>query len=343
MSAGNARRADARPADVNRDVHIGIDLGGTKLFAAIATLDGTLEQETYVAHAADALRPQGSAGQAAGAREPAGERASERASERAGERAGESGAVFTALIATARTLIAGAAAAGHKVRGVATGAPSIIADGGVVVSAPPLGWRGFPLQARMQELLALPVRVDNDVNLAALGEMRFGAGRGARSAVVIAIGTGIGGAVIIDGRLHRGRHGAAGEIGGLIPGRDFLSWRNPEWGALESLASGSGIAARAAPHATRAEDVFAAAAAGEPWAKAIVDETIDHLAVAVASAQALLDPDVIILSGGIASHAATLIPAIEHRLAGALPNAPRLVKSELGYRAGVLGAAALFE
>lgn len=303
------------------EVVVGVDLGGTKIFAGLVDAAGRVAGETYVAHGA------GSDG-------AAGETAYER------------------LVGVIRELAAAAGAQGRRVRGAGVGAPGVTRADGTVISAPALGWRELPLAARLQVDLGLPVRVDNDVNAIGLGEHRFGAGQGTRSLFVMAVGTGIGGAVIVDGRLHRGRHDAAGEVGALLPGLEFLSWQNRDWGALESVASGSGIAARARKLADahgipvpregfRAEDVFLAAADGAPWARAVFDETIEYLALAVANVQALLDPDRIVLAGGVGRAADRVIPAIERRLAGVLPFPPDLVASALGYRAGVLGAAAL--
>src|SRR6185436_3456184 len=205
-----------------------------------------------------------------------------------------------------------ALASGCKVRGVGVGAPGITRADGLVVASAQLGWREMPLQARLTQRLNLPVKVENDVNLSALGELQFGAGRGAQNLVCLFPGTGIGGAVIIDGKLVRGQHDAAGEVGLMLPGPQFLGWRNREWGPLEDIASGTGIAQRGRkavqdqglplpPDGLRAEDVFAAAAEGAAWASAIIEETIDYLAVSIANIQALLDPERIILGGGIAS------------------------------------------
>jgi glucokinase len=298
---------------------IGIDLGGTKIFGGLVDSQGRIEHETYVAH-----------GGADGG--------------------GEDDRVMGKLIELVHTLAGEALAAGCRVRGIGVGAPGVTRADGVVTSAQ-LGWREMPLGQRLTQRLHLPVHVENDVNLAALGELHFGAGRGTKSVVCLSPGTAIGGAVIIDGKLHRGHHDAAGEIGLFLPGPQFLTWRNREWGVLEDIASGTGIAQRGRKvvesmglpmpaDGLRAEDVFAAAAEGAAWANTLLDETIDYLAVAVANIQALLDPERIILGGGIARAADRIIPGIEQRLAPVIPTVPLIVRSELGYRAGVLGAAA---
>ncbi len=284
------------------DPVIGIDLGGTKIFGGIVMPGAVLSGERYVAHA-------------------------------------QSGAGGDAFDRLCRFIDGLRAEGGGAFRGIGVGAPGITRLDGTIAAAPSLGWRDFPLAERLSKVTGLPVKVENDVNLAALGELHFGAGRGTRNLVCISVGTGIGGAVIIDGKLHRGRNDAAGELGALLPGREFLSWRNREWGALESVASGSGIATRAG---LRAEEVFAAAAEGDPAAQTIFEETMDYLAVAVSAVQSLLDPERIVLGGGVGRAADRILPAIERRLAQAMPFPPMVVASQLGYRAAVLGSAALY-
>ena len=105
-------------------------------------------------------------------------------------------------------------------------------------------WKDFPLKARLNELYPA-ITVDNDVNLAAMGELWFGAGQNAQNMVMVAIGTGIGAGIIIDGALYRGASEASGEIGNIIPGSEFLGRNFLDFGALESVASGTGIAERA--------------------------------------------------------------------------------------------------
>lgn len=138
----------------------------------------------------------------------------------------------------------------------------------------------------------------------------------------------------------------------MLPGVQFLGRRYDQFGALESLASGTGIAERARQLLTEegrheeaqdltAEDVFNAARRGEAWAQRIVAETADFLGLAVANIAALLDPEVVILGGGVAKSADLLIPLILQRLEGVIPFMPRLVASPLDRRAAVMGAIVL--
>jgi predicted NBD/HSP70 family sugar kinase len=167
--------------------------------------------------------------------------------------------------------------------------------------------------------------------------------------ILVAIGTGIGAGVIIDGALYRGSKEASGEIGNLIPGREFLGKNYQDFGALESVASGTGIAARGrellGSERSRkelldltAEDVFEAARKGEPWAWTVINETVDYLAIAVANLVSAFDPELVVLGGGVSRSADMLISPILSRIAGVIPNLPNLVVSNLGLQATVMGA-----
>ncbi len=296
---------------------IGVDLGGTKMFGALADLSGNIQHEIYLPH------ENGSASHV--------------------ER----------LCELIEQLLNAPRPPEQRIRGIGIGAPGLTrSPEGTVIWAPSLNWRDLPLQQILIERFDLPVFVENDVNLAALGEWGFGAGRGASNLVCIAVGTGIGAGVMISGSLYRGYHQGAGEVGYLLPGVQFLGRRYDQFGALESLASGTGIAERAhqllaeegrpeKAQGLTAEDVFNAARQGEAWATRIVAETADFLGLAVANIAALLDPEVVILGGGVSKSADLLIPLILQRLEGVIPFMPRLVASPLDRRAAVMGAIVL--
>ena len=320
---------------------IGVDLGGTKVFGALVSPDGSLDQETYLEHAGATVTGAFRNGPAprASLRDPSEE-----------ERA--AGPAYAALVEVIKRLLETARGRGQSVTGVAIGAPGTCRPDGTVILAGALGWRDVPLGRLLERRLGLPCAIENDVNLAALGECAFGAARGAKSAFVLAVGTGIGGAVVLEGRLWRGARLAAGEIGTMIPARELLGRDGRDWGALEAIASGTGIAdeARAeaarrgialTDEAARAESVVAAAEAGEAWARDVVERTLDHWALAVAAVEAILDPEVVVLAGGATRGIRDLVPRLEARLATAVPVLPRLVPSTLGYRAAILGAPVL--
>jgi glucokinase len=296
-------------------VVVGIDMGGTKMFGAVSDLGGKIVQEIELS------------------------------------RHGTSGELtFQRLVELVEALLSSRKINGRRVRGIGVGVPAItLHKEGVVVWSPSLKWRDYPLKAKLSERFHYPITVDNDVNLAVLGEQWFGAGQNCKNIILITVGTGIGAGVVIDGALYRGSNEASGEIGYLMPGREFLGRRYEEFGALEYVASGTGIAARAREvmkgkrdlaelENLISEDVFEAARHGEAWAISIIDETVDYLAIAIASIGAYFDPDVIILGGGVARSSDLLLNPILNRIEGTIPNLPRLVVSPLDRRAAVMGA-----
>jgi glucokinase len=240
--------------------------------------------------------------------------------------------------------------ADSPVRGIAIGAPGITEkDKGVVEWAPSLNWRDFPLQERIRERFQLPTFVENDVNLAVLGEHWFGSGRDVQNMILISMGTGVGAGLIINGALYRGCSNASGEVGYMAPDIHALCQRYETFGALESIISGTGISRRATEWLETsgeagdlsAEDVFTSAAAGESWAEEIVEQTIDYLALAIANINALLDLDLVVLAGGVARQSEILIDGICERIDGVVPRVPTIVASKLGRSATVMGAIVL--
>ncbi len=296
-------------------VVLGVDMGGTKMYGALSDLGGNILDEVNIGH-------HGTSGEDS----------------------------FNHLTRLIDKLLSSPKVEGRRVRGIGVGAPGVtLHQEGIVTWAYTLHWNNFPLKARLAERYDLPIIVDNDVNLAALGELWFGAGQNIQDMILIAIGTGIGAGVIIDGALYRGSKEASGEIGNMIPGREFLGKNFQDFGALESVASGTGIADRARDllRSRRsqqelldltAEDVFDAARKGEPWAWTVINETVDYLAIAIANLVSTFDPELIVLGGGVSKSADMLINPILSRISGAIPNPPKLVVSNLGLQATVMGA-----
>ena len=318
--SGNSETSGGRPRtllEFNRQGYavVGLDLGGTKMYGTVADLGGNIQDEVYVTW-----------------------------------KHGDSQDSLQRVYELIAELLSRPRPDGQQVRGIGVGAPGVtLSEEGIVSWAPSLGWRDLPLKAMLKERFGLPVVVENDVNLAALGEYGFGAGKGASSLVCLAVGTGIGAGIVIDRKIHRGFNESAGEIGYLPPAASFLGRRYDQYGALEEQASGTGIERRATelfqqqgwPLPTEglsAERVFSAARSGEAWARQIVEETVDYLALAIAAISAILDPQVIVLGGGVARSADLLIEPILSRLDGVLATRTNLVQSSLGYRAAVMGA-----
>ena len=218
-----------------------------------------------------------------------------------------------------------------------------------MLNAPGVGMRDYPLKERVMANFGCTVFIDNDLKQASLGESWFGAGQDFHQVVLLAVGTGIAASLVVDGKPLRGAHERLGELGWMVPGRDFLGRKYVGFGALETEASGPGIESRAKkilresghevpPTEIKAEYVFRAAQEGHVWAQQCVDETADYLAVLVANIMAFYDPDIIILSGGVSRSSEMLIAPIMQRVEGCVLTQPHLVVSKLGYRAGALGA-----
>lgn len=224
---------------------------------------------------------------------------------------------------------------------VAVGLPAPVASGGevgLVVNLPALS--EVPIRRVLEEELAVPVVLENDVNLAALAEHRRGRTRGVEDMAFIAVGTGVGMGIVVGGRLVRGGRGGAGELGWLPMGVERVGRDPHELGPLEAVAGGAGLARRWAAHTGQrasGRDVFTAAAGGDPAALALLDEQAEALAMGIRAVQALLDPELIVLGGGIGSRS-DVFARVQFALAAHGVAAPDLELSALGPRAALVGA-----
>jgi predicted NBD/HSP70 family sugar kinase len=193
----------------------------------------------------------------------------------------------------------------------------------------------------------VPVLVDNNVNLAAVGEKWFGLARGFSTLVFIAIGAGVGMGIIINDDLVRGAHGAAGEIGYLPLGGDPFDPRHRLHGGLEDEVGAAGILEAFArrrgsddPGADSVHDVFDLAADGVAVARAVVEDVAARLGAAIATVCAIVDPELVVLGGGIGSNPLLLRP-VRGAAAALVPVTARIETSLLGDRAALLGAVAV--
>jgi glucokinase len=209
-------------------------------------------------------------------------------------------------------------------------------------------WRDFALADEVTARTGLRVAVDNDANLAALAEHRLGAARGARVSLTITLGTGIGCGIVIDGAVFRGAHGGAGELGHVPLGRLGRACRCGVPDCVEPEASGSGLEIDARELGLDPPDaptVFAHAAEGDARAAAVVERFADRLGAAIATAAALLDPEVVVIGGGVARVGATLLAPLRAAVTRyALPSHGqrlRVAPAALGECAGVIGAGLL--
>ncbi len=236
---------------------------------------------------------------------------------------------------------------------------------GVVLNPPNLPcWRNFPLAEKIRSMYRVPVKVDNDANAAALAETRWGAARGFRYVFYATIGTGIGTGIVFDGRIYHGNTGSAGE-GGHVS----IDYRGPlcncgKRGCIEILAAGPAIGARARSKlgagpsrslilelakgdvsAVTSELVGKAYAAGDPLAREILQETVERLTPWLGNIVDLLDPDVLVMGGGVAAMLQPFFDEIKNRLPAWCVN-PRaseipLLMAYYGADAGIAGGAAL--
>jgi len=233
-------------------------------------------------------------------------------------------------------------------------------DAGVLSSAPNLpGWRDVPICRYVEERLGVPARLENDANAAALGEHVYGAGRGCRHLIYMTLSTGIGGGLIIDGRLYRGATGVAGELGHMTIEPDGPLCGCGNRGCLEALASGTAIAARGEELVAQggsarlaqeegeltAETVSCAADQGDIACQGIIRRAGYYLGVGLASYVNIFNPEVIIIGGGLTKAGELLLgPARAEMAARAMPEALKAVQlrpAELGDYAGVMGMVAL--
>jgi len=251
---------------------------------------------------------------------------------------------------------------GAEVRGVGIGSPGPLdRTRGLVIFTPNLRWKNMPLRDRIGSALGLPASLDNDANCAMLGEHWVGAARGARNAVCFTIGTGIGGGIIVDGKLVHGASDAAAEIGHItidVNGRRCGCGND---GCLEAYASGPAIARRACEaieagaitgmvaaaggdaSAITAQTVFQCAAAGDQLADELVRDTARYLGVGIANMLNIMNPEVVVICGGVTQAGDHLFVPLRRevmrRAFKPAVEACRIVPGELPGTAGVVGAA----
>ena len=229
----------------------------------------------------------------------------------------------------------------QKVTSIAIGAPGPIdVTRGVLVNPPNLpGWRNVPLARLLQQATGAKVHVANDADMAGLGEFHRGAGRGTRNMVYITWSTGIGGGLIIDGKLHRGAHGTAGEIGHMIIDPNGPLDNCGQRGCLEAMAGGASLA-RETGHP--AAELFRAAAQGDKHAAMVVERAARYMGLALISLTNALDPELFVMGGGVTRSWVLVQPTMLETFKSSPfikpARRPRLLRARLGDRAGQVGA-----
>jgi glucokinase len=236
---------------------------------------------------------------------------------------------------------------------------------GVVKLAPNIpGWVNVPIAQMIEEEFHIPTKIDNDVRCAALGELKFGAGRGCENFICMTVGTGIGSGLVINGKLVRGASNAAGELGHIkLQMKDGPICGCGDTGCLEAFASGPAIVAmaqdyikggKAAKFSEMAADgeitpyiVAKAAEQGDPIAKRIFEIVGEYIGLGLSSVINLLNPEKVIIGGGVAESGELLLAPIrrtvKERTMVVAGNAVEIVPAELGNSAGVIGASMLID
>lgn len=249
-----------------------------------------------------------------------------------------------ALVAAVRTMAeALGGPAGPAIAGV--GCPGVIAPltGALLGTTPHLMLPpDFPLAGRLSEALGLRVVADNDAHCAALAEATLGAAKGATVSMTVTVGTGVGCGIVIDGRVFHGAHGGAGEIGHLPLGGGPPACRCGVPGCLEPWSGGSGLAARAREVGLMADHARDVHASPDPRAHALCQRSVEALAQQLAAAVGVIDPEVIVIGGGVSQAGEALLGplrrAFDRLVPAAVRDRVRIVPAALGEQAGVAGA-----
>ena len=246
----------------------------------------------------------------------------------------------------------------EAIAGIGVGAPGPIDADGVVHRAVNLGWKTFNVKETLEALINLPVRAGNDANVAALGEMWMGGGKGYKDLVVVTLGTGVGGGIIVDGRMISGSTGAAGEIGHIHVDdteTDVCNCGNK--GCLEQFASATGITRLANKKLAStdmdsvlrsgevsAKAVFDAVKARDPLAMEVAEQFGKYLGDALAAVAGVVNPEAFVIGGGVSKAGEVLIDYIRPHYEKSVFQGSREVKfalATLGNDAGIYGAAKL--
>jgi len=299
---------------------IGVDLGGTNLRLALADTDGRIVSRGSTA--------------TAGIQDP--------------------DEIVALIVAGAEQLLKENTLSRGQIRAIAVGAPGITdVDAGVVIATSYLmGWRNVPLRSLLESAFGVPVSIDNDVNVAAMGERWMGAAKENRDFVFLAVGSGVGAGIVLNGQIFQGMGWMAGEIGYmLVPGTSEKPAEEGKPGALEDLVGGEGIkgqwqarwseANTSLPKDLHATQIFDHAVAGDPLAQTILEQAARTLAYAIHDISLILNCPLFVLGGGVGMHPALCdsTQRILEQRGGRVQ--PKLAVSTLGTDAQLIGAVRL--
>lgn len=304
---------------------IGVDLGGTKISTAISTIEGNILANVVLPTKAEE-----------------------------GEMA-----VLGRIIQSIDEVIAGASTSTDEIEAIGIGSPGPLdAKKGVIITTPNLPFKNYNLVQPLKEKYNIPVYLDNDANVAAIGEYMFGGGKGKDSIVYFTVSTGVGGGAVLNGKVYRGHTSNALEIGHTTVDPNGPRCNCGNLGCLEAISSGTSIAKRGREAvATNVEtslkkydvvtsyEVFKEAEAGDEVSKDIIDNALTYLGIGVANAIATFDPEMIIIGGGVSKAGDivfdTVKKVVNKRCFKSMAESCEIVPAGLGSDAGVVGAVAL--
>jgi glucokinase len=304
---------------------IGIDLGGTKINGALADLDGkVLSKYTIPTNASE------------------------------GEQA-----VLGRIFEVIEKVIESSNKSVEEIKAIGIGSPGPLdAKAGIVITTPNLPFRNFQLVKPVTEKFNIPAYLDNDANVAAIGEYMLGAGKGTTNMVYITVSTGIGGGAILNGKIYRGSTSNALEVGHMTIVPDGPRCNCGNYGCIEAIASGTAIARQAREaiaagvqtslssyEVVTSYEVYKEAQGGDEAARDILDRSFNYLGIAVANIIASFDPDMFVIGGGVSQMGSVLFDKVQQvvnkRCFKSMAENCRIVPAGLGTDAGVMGAVAL--
>lgn len=290
-----------------RKIVIGVDLGGTKIAAAAANQYGSILSEVIVPTEADKGRNR----------------------------------VILNMVKAIECLAKSLKA---RIEKIGVGVPGPIDyQAGVVINPPNLpGWKRVNLRSYLSKKFNVPVFIDNDANCAALGEALFGAGRSAKDFIYMTVSTGIGGGIIIDRKIYRGKNGSAGEFGHMVIDPRGYRCGCGNRGDLEAMASGTAIKKRSGEDAMA---IHIEAQQGDKKALKVIEETAHYLGLGIANLANIFDPELVVIGGGLSNMGELLLKPTRREFKKYALDLPRrsvkIVRAKLGARSGLLGAIAL--
>lgn len=304
---------------------VGVDLGGTKISTALSDLEGKIINQTTIptdAHEGEVP-------------------------------------VLNRIINSIEKVVNDSAVSYEDIKGIGIGSPGPLdAKQGIIITTPNLPFKNFNLVKPISEKFGVPVFLDNDANVAAIGEFMFGAGKDAENIVFFTVSTGVGGGAILNGKVYRGHTSNALEIGHMTVAPHGPRCNCGNVGCVEATSSGTAIAKRAHEAlSTKVEtslrkyenvtsyEVFVEAAAGDPVAKDIIDDAMNYLGIAVANAVSIFDPEYVIIGGGVSKAGDvvfdTVRKVVNKRCFKSMAESVKIVPAGLGTDAGLIGAVAL--